>query len=71
MEAAMREHSILSKDDEARKCMEDYFRYTGKHLLFIIVFFGSLVSKADYLCHFKAHYIVVASKFMRTDQVRC
>ncbi|CAJ1960344.1 unnamed protein product [Cylindrotheca closterium] len=44
MEAAMEEHSVLSKDEEARKCLVDYFKYT-------------------------AQYIVVASKFMRSDQL--
>ena len=45
MEAAMEEHPVLTKDDEARKALSKYFRYT-------------------------AHYIVVASQFMRPDQVR-
>jgi len=34
MEAAMKEHSVLSKDDEARICLVDYFKYTGRSLLF-------------------------------------
>lgn len=37
MEAAMHKHSLLSNDDEARKCLEDYFKYTGTLLLFTFI----------------------------------
>jgi hypothetical protein len=73
MEAAMKEHSILRKDDEARRCLANHFRYTGKFGTAVI---GSLYSSRHVLkCSFsaiasKAHYIVVASQFMRPDQVR-
>ena len=45
MEAAMKEHAVIKTDDQARKALSNYFRYT-------------------------AHYIVAASHFMRSDQVR-
>jgi hemoglobin len=45
MTDAMKEHEVLSKDEEALNALEKYFRFT-------------------------AHYIVVASEFMRPDQVR-
>jgi len=44
MEEAMKEHSILKKDDVLNRKLSLYFKFT-------------------------AHYIVVSSQFMRSDQL--
>jgi hypothetical protein len=33
METALEQHSILSKDDEAKECLRKYFRYTAHYIV--------------------------------------
>jgi hypothetical protein len=72
MEAAMKEHSILRKDDEAQRCLANHFRYTGKFGTVIDPLYSSrhMLKGSFSAIASKAHYIVVASQFMRPDQVR-
>jgi hypothetical protein len=72
MEAAMKDHSILRKDDEARRRLANHFRYTGKFGTVIHPLYSSrhMLKGSFSAIASKAHYIVVASQFMRPDQVR-
>jgi len=74
MAASMEEHDILKEDEEAREALYKYFRYTV-NLYFMVCMRRPFVRESNcnlsvllLTCVLQAHYIVVASEYMRPDQ---
>lgn len=65
----MKDNSVLSKDEGARKCLVDYFKYTVRLLVYLSI--KQVLKTFSPLLLSPAKYIVVASKYMRSDQVCC